>query len=582
MINALFAGLGVFGVYLREIVFLVLSGLSVGAVFTFLLFRDQKENVQLVYVLLLGFAGLGILAPVFSFFGILNRWALVLVIVIGAGAFYFLYRRNIFSGWGRLTVRNYVWLPLGIFVFFLFLRLAYLDNLILPPYSDAPEHFLRVKELLSGDFLLESLSPYYHWGFHGIVAWVQVGTGNESPLVMTLVSQFFLALLPVSVYMMTLAFLENIHAASFSALLAGIGWIVPANSAHFSKYPALVGVSLFPLFFGLCWSVFRKKNMSDKWVWGGYLFFMGISMMWLHSRLFFIIVAFLAAYFMTELLKKQWEYEKNFIDWTVGFVALAILGMMALSYEDAFSRNFRYYFGLFSGATFLVISVLSFAFKKNSEIVSRWFFFSLFWVLATLIPLPQEIYRYELTLIDSPFFELSFFLPLALLGGVGIKGIQDSLSSNDAKRILVFLFAIVFVNGAITPQPWGPVFFTNYVSLSDQMALDWVEKSTGEKAFVVISAVEKDGYLRGADAGVWVKTVNDVIEIKLPFAYRWDIAEASQAICDEVSGEAPIYVYKGAHEYSFPLPICGAISNLTPVFCDEQVSIYFLNCSSAP
>ena len=581
MAEALLSGMVIFSIYFREIFLLLLSGFGLGALLSLFLFREKGKNPRIVYVLVLGLASIGVLTPLLSLFGWLNAPVISVTMLLGTVALALLYKRGLFSVWEKKTVLSHVWLPLSIFLFFLLLRLAYLDGLILPPYSDSPKHFMRVSDLVSGSLSVKSFSPYYHWGFHGIVAWVQVGTRNYSPLVMTLVTQFFLALLPVSVYFMALVFVDDIFAAGFAALLAGIGWIVPAHSTHFGKYPALVGISLFPVFVGLVQLILKEKG-TKKRIWIGYLFFAGCSIFWLHSRLFFLLLIFLITHLSLRFIENQWSKKKNFVDWIVAFSALAIFGIIVLSYDEKFARNFRYYLSLFSGTTFLVITLLPFAFKKYAISVFQWVLFIVLWVMATLIALPPNFYSYELTLVDQPFFELSFFLPLAILGSIGIKSVLDSFQARDSKRIVVFLFILLFVNGAMIPQPWHSVINTNYVSEADDLALSWIHKNTEAGAFVAISALEKDNYLRGSDAGVWVKTLADRVEIKLPFFYHWDSPDTIQALCQEAGSQTPIYIYSGGGEYSFHLPACQATSGLTPVFCEKQVSVYRLDCSLFP
>lgn len=589
MIKAFFAGITIFGTYFGEILFLLLSGLSFGSLLSLFLFEKIEVNVKrkaktkmaeedfrILYVLFSGWAGIGLLAPLLSWLGWLKLPVVYFITFLGWGAFFVLYRRGFFARWRKESVQKYLWTPLVIFLFFLFLRLAYLDGLVLPPYSDSAEHFRRVKNLVSGAF---SPLPYYHWGFHGIVAWAQVGTGNYSPLMMTFVTQFFLAVLPVSVYFMVLAFVDDLFAALFSALLAGIGWIIPAHATNFGKYPALVGVSLFPFFVGVA-QLTLKPLSQITWKWVVYLLFVGTSIAWLHSRLFFLLLFFCLTWLIAFLAESKFGDNKLFITWTAAFSTLSITGMFFLSYGEEFSKYFRYYFGIFSNMTFFVLAFLPLAFRKYAKSIFQWSLFALFWIAATIVSLPRFLYRYELTLVDQPFFELSFFVFLATLGGFGIKSLHDFLQEEDFRRVFVFLAILLLLNGAFSPQPWFVMESSNYVTEADDLALHWMAENIEAQATVIIPSLQVNKfYLRGTDAGVWVKILAERPTLKLPYDYRWDTAEGIANICGEVGQKSLIYIYGGGGDTSFHLPACQYVFGLDPVFCEQQVNIYTLDCS---
>src|SRR6266498_23693 len=58
-------------------------------------------------------------------------------------------------------------IPIFIFLFFVFIRIGFIANLVLPPYFDSAEHYRIIQSLISTDYAARwPTTSYYHLGYH--------------------------------------------------------------------------------------------------------------------------------------------------------------------------------------------------------------------------------------------------------------------------------------------------------------------------------------------------------------------------------------------------------------------------------
>ncbi len=416
------------------------------------------------------------------------------VFVVGMIALYILAKHYFFCK-QSLSYWKKVYIPLLIFLFFLILRLGFLQNLVLPPFSDSAKHFERLGSLLSLEYAepltFETFSPYYHWGFHGITAWVDAITKDFSPLTMAVIAHFFLGVLPVAIYFMLLSLTDgDVFAAIFGAFLAGLGWVMPAYAINFGKYPALVAISLLPLLLGVFYSRVKANNPGQK-KWWFYIVVVSFALVWIHSRLLIFLAFFFLTYFLSHFISLK--LPQKFFE--IGVFILSfwiVLWIFALDQSGIEGLSFKYYLDTFSNTTFLIVILLLFAFKKNAVLVCQWFLMIVFLMLTTNKILPAWVYHYPLTFFDQIFFDLVFFLPLTILGALGMSGIKKMLQKNgNVYRILgIFILFLVIANGLFI-QSWRPLRNSNYVAQDDIQSFFWIEKNTQLDAEFIIAVIKK-------------------------------------------------------------------------------------------
>jgi hypothetical protein len=586
MFTAFLDGIIIFFSYGLEILAFVVPGLGFGSAAALVLFNKRKYDERVVYILLLGFVFVGLAAPFLKLTGLFNIYTVAIVDVLAAAAFILLIRRGAFSNWRKAAYQKYIWIPAVLFGVFLFLRLGYVHGLILPPFVDSAEHFKDLGSLLGLEntkpYTWANFFPYYHAGFHGITAWSDMLTRDSSPLTMTVVAHFLMGLLPASVYLMTLAFSdEDVPSSIFGALLAGVGWLMPAHAVNFGKYPSLAAVCLTPLLFGL-FHLSHKTKDTGQWIWRGYFLAVAFCLLWIHSRLIAVLAFFYFAYYLARFLETK--LAKNIFETgTAVLTFLLLLGVLILNKGSAGAPYFRYYLNLFDNSTFLVVALLPFAFRRNTVQVLQWMLFTALLVAGTGAALPQGIYSYDLTLLDQPFFELVLFLPLAALGALGLNSLGKLLppKENYYRDISLFLILVVTANGVVSPQPWSPMESSNYVSRDDLLAFSWIRENVQPASVIIAPSVSKsEEYQQSTDASVWLHVLTGKTAMKIPFEQPWDSESALRDLCEKVDSNNTAYVYVGNKNNSFRINSCEGNAGLTSVFCRPQAKIFTLDCSA--
>lgn len=587
MLDIFTTGIRALQSYWLEVLGLLWSGLSFGAISALILFRRKNFDMRIVYVLLLGFVFLGVLSPILSLAHVLNTILIVLFLIIGGFAMVRLIRLGAFALWTRKDYQKNIWIPSLIFLLSLVMRFAYLDELIFPPFSDSAEHFNKVSLLLKLGYVkplsLANFFPVYHWGFHGITAWIDTLSQNFDPITMAVVAHFFLALLPVAVYFMLLAFMEeDIYAAIFGALLAGFGWVMPAFSIHYGKYPALVAMSLLPLLLGVFNQSVRAERPQPR-AWWIYIAIISMCLIWVHSRLVFVLTFFYLTYFLSNYIRLKMS-EKAY-DLSAFFLILVIVFLILfLNYSNPSKITFLYYLKLFRFATILVVILLPFALIKNTTLAYQWGLIIVLSIFAVTTSAPLWIYRYRVTLFDQFFFDLFFFMPLTVFGALGINGVLNLFPKMVFLKKTVFLSVILIViTNGIMIQPWEPVSNTNYVSDDDIQAFSWITETTPPDAVFIIAAKARSvHYLQPSDSGVWINILTGRDVIKKTFQIDWDSGGLSHDLCVQ-SAPKPVYIYVGHVDSSFNISACDmpqTYQEFIPVYCSHKAKVLALDCNA--
>jgi hypothetical protein len=585
MINAFLNGLAILGSYWLELLVLCASGLGFGAVSALLLFRGRRFDERVACVLPLGFVFVGVVAPALSLLRALSIVVVGLTVGAGIAALVVLIRRGAFSYQTQAERTKNIWAPLLLFALFLILRLGFLQGLVLPPFSDSAEHFEKLAALLglphAEPFTLATVLPFYHRGFHGIVAWVDTLTGDHSPLSMAVAAHFLSALLPVGIYFLVLALTEgDFLAALFGAFLGGFGWIMPAYAINFGKYPSLAAVSMLPLLLAVFHLTSRSKG-SAQWDWWLYIGATSIALVWIHSRASVVLAFFYATYCLGRFLASRLPVQ-ILVRGALGLSLLAVSWIMVLDQSRTGSVSVAYYLGAFDNSTFLVVALWPFAVVRSAGKVLEWVLIMLLVMLAANAPLPGGVYHYPLTLLDQLFFDLILFLPLTVLGALGLNAAGKLLPVNSHyfKDLFLFLLAIVLVNGVLI-QPWQVLGSTDYVTPDDIRAFAWIQAESPPTSEFVIAALAKTAnYSRASDAGIWIEVLTGRTSIKLPYQFQWDSVEAVRGLCEELGSRSPVYVYVGHLETSFAIPECAGGVGLEPALCYPRTKLFALDCDA--
>ncbi|KAF0107896.1 MAG: hypothetical protein FD147_2380 [Chloroflexi bacterium] len=458
----------------------------------------------------------------------------------------------------------------GGFVLLLTLRLAFLKDLLLPPYSDSPFHVQLVQAYFTPGSFSDGLSAsgYYHTGFHALTAWQASFSKLDTLIAIPLVGQLLLALTPLGVFALLLTLTDKMHAAWFAALLTSFTWSMPAFAANWSKYPALAAVCLLPAVLTL-FCLLRSK-LEKYWVKILLAVFLAVGSALYHTRLLIVYViigcSVLLVYVAKRMLPKK------------GVTALCALTAATLLCLVAFDGDLGRLYVYSSFATILILLLaLPFSVMRYPGLTLGVSIFGLLLLLARRIPLPQNLTVGAETLIDRPFAAILFFLPLAVLCAIGLNALSAWLSAHRMNSLVVFTTLVIIVLfGTLDTNAYKPDPCCNFTNPADLTALEWMNKNLPADATVYIASIEKGDGFSGSDAGVWITTVTGLRTELLRFDHVWFSSAGHVQACQF----APAYLYASGQTYSFQINTITRPDWYKPVYTHEHVVIYqIIGCS---
>lgn len=436
-------------------------------------------------------------------------------------------------------------LILILFLFlFVLLRLAYVSRAILPLYFDSAAHYSVVKNILThgGSWIFDWLSAnYYHPGFHFQIAFFASVSRAEVPTAMLVFGQIFLALLPFSIFFPVRHETESNRAGIFAIALSAFGWYMPAHAVNWGKYPALT--SLGPILFalGLVYLFARRRDsLSARGHWTLYgLFGMGVfTAVLTHSRSLVVLAIVPLAWVIATRLEK---FSRTWM--SLAFVVIVVatsLEFFFIQRREVLALVFDPYLhkGIPITALVLLLSIFAWMVYPRLTFVSA---------LATALLLGSLFVRVtwipgyrDLTLLDRPFVEMILFLPLSLLGGLGLAGLERKLQRRFAWGKYVGLLAVggVAIHAFFTSNLY-PSDCCEIAGNDDVVAMAWVEEQLPVQARIGIASTalkvmpfeSSEGEV-GADAGAWITPLTNRAAVLLPNDLDFDQQPALERLCE--------------------------------------------------
>lgn len=470
-------------------------------------------------------------------------------------------------------------IPGGIlFLLVLIVRLSFLRGLLLPPSFDSAVHVEIVQDFLSPQSppqalysLPNILHRYYHFGFHSLAAWFVLSTGVKPEFAVSLLGQLFLVLAPVSIFYLAIVTTNNFPAAIAAACLACVGWKLPAFAANWGKYPALAGITILPSVLGVLVQGWKARRI--KWPTGLLLLCLVVGETLFHSRtLICLLIAGLAYTLAGEIVKRIKISPWRSLLLAVFFAAFfwTQLNDLLKTYADT---NYLVL------AIVLILSPFAFRFFPRPALAILLYICGI--VLLLKLPLPIYLQTYNLAWLDLPFLATMTYIPLALLGGLGLAGFLLCLKQPWLRILIIVCFFILVLGNSIATQSFSPDPFYNFVRPADVVAITWIDNNTTQDASVIISGaiVSSDSeyldYLAGSDAGIWVEALTRRKTLLKPFNLDWSSPQAQSEFCQ--LGNA--YVYSGGWPFGFNPHDLKKLDWMTPVEDIQPVVIFRIkNC----
>lgn len=412
-------------------------------------------------------------------------------------------------------------IPVFIFLCFVFIRLGFSAKIILPSYLDSAEHYRIIQSLINmGDAIRWPTPYYYHIGYHVIVAVFTWLTRANLGQVMLMFGQIILAAIPLPIYFFIRRATHSNTAAIFGVTLAAFGWFMPAHAVNWGKYPALLSLLLIQFTLG-------AAITKNRWL----LAVSALVTVLVHSRSL-ILLAVLGAAWMLSAIPRNKRIP-------VFALTSTILGMsiLLIKRDQVIGLVFEPY-GVW--VTLLVGLLTVSVFQSFSRL-------TVFSILAILLMLAGMFIPVTstLTALDRPLVEMTLFLPLAFLGGLGITRLP---------KFAIIIFAAIIIVHAWTTYSFSPSPCCQLVSRDDMAALDWMDKNLPDNARVAIASADLSLSTSGAsmqgtgaDAGTWVAPLTS----RAIFALAYSTDFIAQSTHDLLCQQQVTHIYIGAAPRSF-------------------------------
>lgn len=442
----------------------------------------------------------------------------------------------------------------------LILRFAFLEGLVLPSYFDSAEHY-RLIQLLTesyrtGTLSTEFLTKFYHLGFHSIVAFISHFLHVRILDLMLVFGQVVLAILPIPFFFIVKRETDSTCAAILACLLAGFGFHMPSHLMNWGKYPALFGLVSMMSVFGLTYMAYRSDLFKER---KSIFILLNVAVfisMLLHSRTLILYGFMLTAILITFGWMRLKDILRKII--FAALLILIIIEVYAVYGNPTLQTLFDVYLKNDLWMLILVLFLTIFAAIRQIQ----WTFFLFIWVALCVLSLFISISLPTLgaqTLLDRPFVQMFAFMPLSMLGGLGLAGLIQTTQRllPDLKLIQrfipIFIFGLVLFN-TVLHYNFYPSNCCRFATRDDLAAFTWIDNHVPDDASILIASVrlsvtsfESTTTPTGVDAGIWIPPL-------LARSIRFAQPEIQFALLDthaDLCAGGIDYIYVGSMPQSF-------------------------------
>jgi len=458
----------------------------------------------------------------------------------------------------------------GLFVLILVvLRLNAAGKWLYPPYIDSPVHYAIINNLVNPnspvfpDVSMAGLfQHYYHFGFHTLISLWSMLVNIPVLKLMVFFPLLFSALVPFPIYYFLRSLSLDKKTALYGSILGGLGWGMPAYGINWGKYPAVLAVTLLPL--ALAAVIDAIQNRDRKRIQTAVIIILGLIL--LHSRIVVVIPVFILSVIIQGKLKNEWLP-------IGGLILLAALAVGLPIYTDDFDRYYTV-------STWMVLLLSPLALKTRPHTAFGMILFSTLMVGLSQAPLLGNIYKYSSYLIDRPFLEICLYIPLTVIGGLGLEGLFVLGNSWKKPNLIVLpqgVFLIILLLNGFSPENYLPSPETNFVTRDDITLIEWISSNVDSSALIYIPGGSFGRYSVGVDAGIWLSPQTHVETSMVRHDYQWQRPKKfiSKRCADSTTDQ---YVYIGSARYSFSARNLDDISWFDGVMVLPKAKLYRIRC----
>jgi hypothetical protein len=529
--------------------------------------RNQSLAFKLTLGLLVGLIPLSLFS--YGFIQLARIWSLAFIL----GSFLLAATGLISFGWNLRKIKFWgasgrQWLSVSgcliLFFLFLSLRLSYLREIVLTPYTDSVEHYRIVVSFLSPQLTPSIFSaPFYHVGFHSLAAWLSMITGMAPENAISVTGQLLLAAFPFSIFCLVHTLSQNWKMASLSALVGAFFWNMPAHAIDWGKFPALVTICLLPAtlaFMVILWKAPGSRTRPYQITFTGGIVLAGLT--FFHSRMLLVFIIACGCYLIGDLVLDKLTPKVRLL---TSFSVLALFLTLAFLNKDLFNQ---YSVPVFPFILLLLLSAASAFFHPRTTIsISLW---GILVYLLIFIPVPQVLTKYSSVWMDAPFLQILFSLPFAVLVGMGMAGILEWAKKRKWINYPVMALLACVMVWAVLNQPFRPSNCCNYVSSDDMAAYSWIKGNLPQDAQIAIPGRIDVFPSFGTDGGIWITTLTGRQTFLLPYTYNWNRSGLHEKMC----AKGVIYIFYSAAPMSFQVDPAEQPLWYQPLYELENTHVY--------
>jgi hypothetical protein len=349
---------------------------------------------------------------------------------------------------------------------------------------------------------------------------------------MLILGQVILALIPLPLYFMVRHMTKSNMAAWFAMLLSAIGWYMPAHAVNWGKYPALMSLGMLAFMLSLAYLIFQNENRTL--IFPALLGAGVLLTVFTHSRSLVVLGMVWLAWVASAWWQKLSPGRMSFVYILV--VALTVLEVVFIQRQSILALLFDPYLNEGILVTVLVLFLSIFAWTAYPRLTFVSVLTTALLLAGLFIPVTIIPGYGDLTLLDRPYVEMILFLPLSVLGGLGLAGLEKRFLWGRYVGLLAIGIVVVnaFFNYDLYPSDCCVI-----VGNDDVLAMDWVADQLPVEARIGISSTQlmviSDQLSQGdagADAGVWLTPLTGRMTIPLPNTSAFDEESTLQSLCE--------------------------------------------------
>jgi hypothetical protein len=440
------------------------------------------------------------------------------------------------------------------------LRMAYVSRALFPSYFDSAQHYALIKYILAGGSqqVFETLGiSYYHLGFHFLAAFFASIFKAAITTTMLILGQVILAVLPFPYFYIVRYMTRSDWAGMLAVVLSAFGWYMPAHAVDWGKYPALMSLGLIPIVCGLAYLLSLKAttfSVQKRWSLYGMLGVAVFLTTFVHSRSLIVLGIVALAWSLSRKWGRLPQGPKHSI--FLLLLVILFLGIFFIQRQDILSLLFDPYLSKGIWTTSLVVFLSVFAYKSYPRLMFTNLLAVCLLLAGLFVPVTGLVPgRPQLTLMDRPYLEMLLFMPLSLLGGLGLAGLEKWIKGSYRRYAILAGIALILVHGVINYE-FYPSDCCVLVGNDDAVAMAWMDEQLAVGARVGIASTElrvlaadvAEGYV-GTDAGIWVTPLTGRQTVALPHDVEFDRPGILDLLCTNGLG----YLFVGELGQSFEI-----------------------------